>query len=374
MELKRKKNAMLSSMKTDRPKTSWLQQVTVGVLLVILAGCATPKNAGPKYAFFPPAPDAPHLQFLTAFASERDLRGGGASLMAFITGEPPSERPILKPYGGAVRDRKIYVCDTGAGFLMKLDLTAKRLFAIAPSGPGAFKLPLNVAIDDNGLMYVVDSLRDQVVILDTNENFVATLCDRGVNKPRDVAVSANHIYVGDIETHRVHVFDKATRALQFDIPRGPDATNMDRALFQPSNITLDTQGRLYGSDLGGFRVQVFDGEGKYLRTIGKYGDNYGEFARPKGVAVDRAGRTYVVDAAGQMVQIFDDKGQLLMWFGEPSGSKVGLSLPTKVIIDYDDVDLFKSYAAPDFEVEHLVIVINQFGPRKVSIFGFGHKK
>jgi len=362
-------------MKTECPKTSWLHKVTVCALLAVLAGCATTsKNAGPKYTFFPPAPDAPHLQFLTAFASERDMRGGGGSLMSFITGEPPAEHPILKPYGGAVRDRKIYVCDTAAGFVMKLDLTARRLYAVAPSGPGAFKLPLNLAIDDNGLTYVVDSLRDQVVILDTNENFVATLCERGVNKPRDVAVSADHIYVGDLLTHRVHVYDKATRAPLYDIPRGPEATNMQSALFQPANIALDSHGCLYVSDLGAFRVQIYDEAGKYLRTIGKYGDNYGEFARPKGVAVDRAGRTYVVDAAGQMVQVFDPKGQLLMWFGEPSGSKVGLSLPTKVIIDYDDVDLFKSYAAPGFEVEHLVIVINQFGPRKVSIFGFGHKK
>jgi hypothetical protein len=72
--------------------------------------------------------------------------------------------------------------------------------------------------------------------------------------------------------------------------------------------------------------------------------------------------------------MFDDTGRLLMWFGEPSTSKVGLRLPSKVFVDYDNVDWFQKYAAPDFQVEHLVIVINQFGPRKVSVFGFGHKK
>ena len=66
----------------------------------------------------------------------------------------------------------------------------------------------------------------------------------------------------------------------------------------------------------------------------------------------------------------------LALFGDvqPSGSTVGLALPTKVVIDYDDVDYFQKYVSPDFKVEHLIIVINQIGPRKVSVFGYGHKK
>ena len=108
--------------------------------------------------------------------------------------------------------------------------------------------------------------------------------------------------------------------------------------------------------------------------MGKNGDNYGDFARLKGIAVDRGNLLYAVDAAGQVVQLFDDKGQLLMWFGEPGGSKVGLNLPAKVVVDYDNVAFFKKYAAPDFEIEHLIIVTSQYGSRKVSVFGFGHKK
>jgi len=81
-----------------------------------------------------------------------------------------------------------------------------------------------------------------------------------------------------------------------------------------------------------------------------------------------------VDAAGQVVQIFDDTGRLLMWFGEPGSSRVDLDLPAKVAVDYDNVALFQKYAAPDFQIDHLVIVTSQYGPRKVSVFGFGHKK
>lgn len=351
----------------------WLLSAAI---LLLAAGCATnKKDTGPKYNFFPPAPDEPRLQYLTAFNSDRDVRSGTRdSFMTFLTGKPQAVIPILKPYGGFAGRGNIYVCDTGDGVVLRLDLDARKMHVIAPVGPGALKMPLNLAVDTNGWLYIADGVLEQVVILDNNENLVATLGGKGKMKPRDVALTKDRIYVGDLQNHCVHVLDKNARTPLFDIPREADATNINAKLFQPINLTVDAQDRLYVSDFGAYRVQIYDADGKYLRTIGHYGDNFGEFARNKGVAVDRANRVYVADAAGQLVQMFDENGQLLMWFGEPSASKVGLELPSKVLVDYDDVAFFQRYAAPNFQLEHLVIVMNQYGPRKVSVFGFGHKK
>jgi DNA-binding beta-propeller fold protein YncE len=352
-----------------------LPVIAAGILL-LAAGCATaPKNNGPKYIFFPPAPDEPRVQYLTSFSSEKDLRGNsGGNFMSFVTGEQLPDNPIFKPYGAAVADHAIYVCDEGISAVLRLDLAAKKMSMIAPTGPGAFALPLNMAIGGDGLVYVADSAREQVVILNTNGEFIATLGEKGTNAPRDVALSADRIYVGDSQTHNVHVYNRQDRKLLFDIPSVEDAKDFKQRLFQPDNIALGQDGRLYVSDVGANRVQVYDHDGKFIRTIGGYGDNPGEFARPKGVAVDRQNWVYVVDAAEQVVQMFNQDGHLLMWFGEPSGSPVGLALPAKVVIDYDDVDYFQKYVSPDFKVEYLVIVINQIGPRKVSVFGYGHKK
>jgi DNA-binding beta-propeller fold protein YncE len=345
-------------------------------IILLAAGCATsPKNAGPKYAFYPPAPNAPRLQYLASFGSEKDLRGNsGNNFYTFITGSAPPNTPIMKPYGAAATTNNFYVCDTGAGLILRLDLAARRFFAIAPTGPASLKSPVNLSVDDNGWVYVADSLLDQVVIVDDKENYVATLGEKGKTKPRDVIVGRDRIYMADIAQHAVHVYDKATRAPLFDIPRGAEATNLNSKLFQPINLALDAKGQIYVGDFGAYRVQVFDADGKYVRTVGKYGDNYGEFARLKGIAVDHDGLLYAVDAAGQVVELFDSAGRLLMWFGEPGGSRFGLDLPAKVVVDYDNVAFFQKYAAPDFSIEYLVIVTNQYGPRKVSVFGFGHKK
>jgi DNA-binding beta-propeller fold protein YncE len=350
--------------------------LAVAGTIFLATGCATQStDKGPKYVFYPPTPDAPRVQFLTAYGSAKDLRGAGAgNVMSFITGAPQPDTPIMKPYGVAVMHNNLYVCDTDMGLILQMDLSARKVFALAPNGPAGLKSPVNITVDDNGWFYIADSLRDQVVIIDSKLNLVATIGEKGVNKPRDVVVSKDRIYVGDIAQHAVHVFDKYTRAPLFDIPRGPEATNINSRLFQPINLTLDARGQLYVGDLGGYRVQVYDAGGNYVRTVGHYGDNYGEFARLKGVAVDRDNLLYAVDAAAQLVQIFDDTGRLLMWFGEPEGNRGDLDLPAKVVVDYDNVPLFQKYAAPDFQIDHLLIVTSQYGPHKVSVYGFGHKK
>jgi DNA-binding beta-propeller fold protein YncE len=127
--------------------------------------------------------------------------------------------------------------------------------------------------------------------------------------------------------------------------------------------------------MGAFRVNLYDSQGKYIRTIGKEGLETGTFARPKGVAVDHEGHIYVADAATQIIQAFDTDGHVLMYFGNPA-STAGDStcMPAGIAIDYDNVGQFQKFIAPNFAVEYLILVVNQFGAHKVSVFGYGHLK
>jgi DNA-binding beta-propeller fold protein YncE len=294
--------------------------------------------------------------------------------MTFLTGQQPAILPIGKPYGGYAGGGKIYVCDSDAGAVLKLDLVARKMGVVKPDAPGAIQSPLNMAVDANGWLYVVDMARQQLVILDANENFMAMVGQKGKTKPMDVALTGDRIYLSDVDAHCVHVLDKATRTNLFDIPRREDVTNVQRRLFQPINLALDAKGNVIVSDLGASRVQIYDADGKFIRSFGEHGNNLGDFTRNKGVAADRNGIIYVVDAAFQNVQMFDEKGRLLMSFGGPQVDQASMELPAKVLMDYDDVPLFQKYAAPGFQVEHLIIVMNQFGPNKVAVYGFGHKK
>ena len=62
---------------------------------------------------------------------------------------------------------------------------------------------------------------------------------------------------------------------------------------------------------------------------------------------------------------------MLLFFGEPGDRRSNINLPTKVVIDYNNVALFQQYAAPEFQIEYVILVASQFGVNKVNVYGFG---
>jgi DNA-binding beta-propeller fold protein YncE len=189
-------------------------------------------------------------------------------------------------------------------------------------------------------------------------------------KPSDVAVSPDQLYITDLLNHCVRVYSKTDRKFMFSIPS--NAKDAKGKLFGPTNLALDeSSGRLLVSDTGGNAVQIYDLDGKYLRTIGRAGVAPGMFARPKGIAVDHQGLAYVVDAATQVVQIFDTEGRLLLFFGEAGASTQGeVILPAAVKVDYDNLSYFQKFVAPGHQLDYLIFVTSQYGDQKVSVYGF----
>lgn len=365
-----------------------------------LCGCSTPaKIESAPVTYYPASPASPRLQLLATFSGEQDLGGGPSKFATFVVGKEPVLKPIGKPYGVALHDGKMYVCDTGSSAIDIMDLRTREFRYFTSSGQGKLVTPVNIAIDRDGTRYVADSARGQILIFGADDQFQGaiggrtngpgrahsrvldepappeTAPDEESIKPTDVLISGERLYVTDLKGRCVRAYEKATRKLLFTLPRDIAGADAKSRLFSPTNIAVDHAGRIYVSDLGAFRVQQYGADGTFLRQFGQgAGDKPGDFARPKGVAVDRQGRVYVVDAATQVVQVFDEEGKLLLYFGEMQGTSPGLDLPAKVAVDYEHNDLFASYVSPDFVVENLVLVTSQVGERKVSVFGFGHKK
>lgn len=354
--------------------TTTLERTFLGgglAALALLCGCATAPKTPPKYTFFPTPPNEPRVQFLAAFSSDTEL-GRSSAFTEFLTGRPAGTKPLAKPYGLALSEGHLHVCDTILGAIEIFDLERKRARYFAPMGEGRLQTPINISIDRDGTRYVTDTGRNQVLIFAKDDSYVGAIGLKDELKPTDVAISGDRLLVTDLKGHAVRVYQKADRKLLFSIPRDPNAAK--GKLFSPTNVAVDKAGHIVVSDTGGFAVQVYDGEGNFLRSIGQQGVAPGMFARPKGVAVDREGRIYVVDAATQVVQIFDAEGRLLMFFGQPGTSEEGdLYLPAAVKIDYDNLRYYQAKVAPGFHLEHLILVTSQLGAHKVSIYGFGTK-
>lgn len=341
------------------------------LFVLLLTNCATipPKTVNSQPIFYPLPPDEPRIQFLTSYSTSTDITGRSNPFQAFIIGEK-EENPIVKPYGFAVWQNKIYVCDTQLQAIIILDIEEKSFNYFSPRGKGILSKPINITIDNDGTKYVADTAREAVVVFDAANNYAGVLAKEGGMTPTDVVIHGERLYITDLKNSNVTVWDKRKRELLSNIPVG---NSEEARLFSPVNLALDSEGNLYVSDIGAFRVQIYDREGNFMRSIGSLGDAFGQLARPKGIAVDTDGRLYVVDAAFEVVQLFDREGKLLMFFGQPQEDEYILSLPAKIRIDKTLLSFFQDYAAPSFEIEYLIFVTSQYGGKKISVFGFGRQ-
>jgi len=337
-------------------------------LLLVVAGCAAPKARIPTI-FFPPAPAPARLQYLTSLTGLRDVEEQSA-FNRFVVGELQDTK-VDKPYGVAIYDGKIYVCDTNAGVDV-LDLKNKSFGTLKGAvGSGKLSQPVNISIEPDGSKYVADPVRGQIVVFDRNDEFVRAYGTPGAWRPVDVAPLQDRLYVADPENGLVKVFDKQSGAMIKTIgDKGPPAERLDL----PTNLAFDRDGYLYVTDVGRFQVVKFDRDGHFKATFGRPGDNLGHFARPRGIAIDREDRLYAVDAAFNNVQIFNPQGRLLLFFGEGGDQPGGLLLPAKVAIDYDNLQYFEKYLDPAFQAEYLVLVTSQFGDRRVNVLAYGREK
>lgn len=351
----------------------WL---SIAVILFFLTGCVgiphqtsrTPKAT----LFFPDPPEEPKLQFLTSFSSSKDIEQKASGFSQFIFGKEESpQKPIIKPYGVRVRNGKIFVCDTVSNAIEILNLNDRTFQYFRPQGRQQLLNPINLDVDDHGQMFIADARRGQVLIFNDHGDFISSIGNKGEFKPTDVVAKGDRIYISDLKTNSVRMYDPNGNTFLYAIPNAKTAKKGQ--LFSPINIDVDKEGNIYVSDLGAFNVKKFNSEGVLLKVIGNIGDSPGSFARPKGIAVDREGHIYVVDAAFNNVQIFDSSGKLLLFFPE-SNDELQLVLPAGITIDYDHLEFFRPLIDKNFDAQYLVLVASQYGERKINVFAFGKKR
>jgi tripartite motif-containing protein 71 len=76
-------------------------------------------------------------------------------------------------------------------------------------------------------------------------------------------------------------------------------------LSHPTGIATGPEGNLFIVDTGNDRVVKCDGEGKFIKEMGGFGWEAGQFNRPTYIATDNGLNIYVVDTQNKRVQRFD---------------------------------------------------------------------
>jgi len=176
-------------------------------------------------------------------------------------------------------NRLLYVSDVEQDQVLVYDAdTLKLKRRIGTSGhnhelttPGDFAKPSGVAVDQEGNLYVADTLNNRIEIFDADGRFISTFGKAGdgpgyFSRPKGVAIDSDgHIWVADGMQDRVQVFNKEARLL---ISFG--GHGLLPGQFQGLvGIAIDKMNRVFTSEIYPGRVQQFryvtDAEADQLR-------------------------------------------------------------------------------------------------------------
>ena len=189
---------------------------------------------------------------------------------------------LVRPSGVAIdkENRFVYVADTGNDVVDVFDAdTYKLLRQIGKpskkhdqSEPGLFSLPVGVAVDGEGNVYVTDTFNDRVEIFDADGQFISTFGKNGdeaadFERPKGIAVDCDgHIWVADAAQNRVKVFDNQGRLLIYFGGQG----NFPGQFMGPWGIAIGPSNQVVVSETYPGRVQLFryitDAEAANLRA------------------------------------------------------------------------------------------------------------
>lgn len=103
--------------------------------------------------------------------------------------------------------------------------------------------------------------------------------------------------------------DEGTAPLKHPRPPLPPVDGMFR---QVTDMAWDAAGNTYISD--GYinsRVAKIDKNGAWIKSWGEPGDQPGQFSTPHSIAVDAEGNVYVADRGNRRIQVFDGNGKFL---------------------------------------------------------------
>lgn len=306
------------------------------ILALTAVSCAPPMADKPVDLVWPNPPETPRVKYVRSLSRANEFgTTGNRALLEYLFGQDVSGT-MAKPYGVATdRKGRVYVTDSGQGAVWVFDEGNKKVTFLGTSGQGRLAQPIGIAIDNRGIVFVSDVRLQRVFGYDQEGNLAVAIGKKGeLANPSGLAIdgSSGRLYLADPRSHKIRVYNSSDGKFLFEFGKRGD---QDGEFNFPTNLFVRDD-RLYITDTGNFRIQIFDLEGNFLKKFGTAGDSPGQLARPKGVAVDSEGHIYVVDSAFDNFQIFDDEGRLYLFVGAAGHRPGYFWLPAGIFIDERD--------------------------------------
>jgi DNA-binding beta-propeller fold protein YncE len=174
--------------------------------------------------------------------------------------------------------------------------------------------PVGLAIDnENRFLYVVDEQQDQVFVYDADTlkplRRIGTAGKKhALTTPGDFGGATNvavdndgDVYVTDTMNNRVEIFDADGKFISEFGKHGDGPGYFAR----PKGIAVDSDGHIWVADEYQDRVEVFNREGQLLTYIGDIHSNLpGQFKALVGIAIDKQNRVFTTEQYPGRMQMF----------------------------------------------------------------------
>ena len=228
---------------------------------------------------------------------------------------------LNRPYDIAFNShQEMIVSEWGGHRLSIFDIRGQKIRTFGSRGdsPDQMISPKGIATDDTDNIYV--SSEHKLQKFTSSGELIKCVGKKGrkegeFDTPRGVTLYDNQVYVCDYNNNRIQVFD-----FDLNFVRSIGSYGKGKGEFNKTqDVKLDTAGNMYVTEYGNGRVQVLDTSGQFIRAFGQEGE--GKLSGPSGLQiVDKY--VCVSDFIGDCIVVYETSGQFVTSFGR-SGQKEG---------------------------------------------------
>jgi len=202
-----------------------------------------------------------------------------------------------------------------------------------------FKLPpgmnfggtSGVAINSKGNIFVLHRGPLPLMEFDPAGNFIRGFGEGLFDRPHGLRIDGeDNIWATDVGSHVVYKFNPQGRIQVVLGVKGRPGDLHDfghlRLFNEPNDVAIGPAGEIYivqGHGKGEPRVLKFDKDGNFLKLWGKKGKGPGEFDLAHSVVVDGKGFVHIADRNNRRIQVFDGDGTFVRESKHP-GTPCGL--------------------------------------------------
>ncbi len=227
--------------------------------------------------------------------------------------EPAEMGTFREPWGIAVAsDGSVLVADTWNHRIQRFNADGRFLNGWGYFGqaekPDGFWGPRDIVIDSQNRVYISDTGNKRIAVFTLEGKFITQFGVGGMelgqmDEPVGLALdSKGNVYVADTWNQRVQVFQPDENGLVFTAVREwPVAGWRGQSLENKPFLSIDSKDQVYVADPEGFRILVFDSQGKFLYGFGQYSPDLDGFGQAGGVEIAPDDSVWVADSFNNRV-------------------------------------------------------------------------